>query len=136
MEQAAFKLDSYQFRKAFLDFDIPQNATLEIDLNPKGTFYAKTSQFERVFDVLIGCVETKSEMINVSCVAKFTFQGHISIDEIPDYFYPNSLAILFPYVRAFVSTMSLQANINPIVLPTINLMGITETLRQNTKVVQ
>ena len=54
--------------------------------------------------------------------------------EIPDFFYPNSLAIIFPYIRAFVSTLTLQANVRPIVLPTVNLMGLTDMLRKETTV--
>ncbi|MBQ2321387.1 MAG: protein-export chaperone SecB, partial [Bacteroidales bacterium] len=45
----------------------------------------------------------------------------------------NSVAIIFPYIRAFVSTISLQANVNPIVLPTINLTGLTGELKRQTK---
>ena len=36
--------------------------------------------------------------------------------DIPDYFYPNSLAIVFPYVRSFVSSVTLQANIESPIL--------------------
>lgn len=56
-------------------------------------------------------------------------------NEIPDYFYANSLAIIFPYIRAFVSTITLQSNMHPIVLPTVNLMGLSEKLKRNTDVV-
>lgn len=56
-------------------------------------------------------------------------------NEIPNYFYANSLAIIFPYIRAFVSTITLQSNMHPIVLPTVNLMGLSEKLKRNTDVV-
>ena len=60
----------------------------------------------------------------------------VQIADIPEYFYPNSLAIVFPYVRAFVSTITLQANMQPVVLPTINLMGLTEELKEKTTVIE
>lgn len=44
-----------------------------------------------------------------------------SLDDIPEYFYANSIAILFPYIRVFVSTVTLQANIKPIVLQHITI---------------
>ena len=47
-------------------------------------------------------------------------------------FISNSIAILFPYVRAFVSTLTLQANIKPILLPTLNLSSLQDILRENT----
>ena len=87
------------------------------------------------FDVLVECKETNTDVIRVSCEATFTFGDSVSINDIPDYFYPNSLAIIFPYVRAFVSTITLQANIQPVVLPTINLMGLTESLKSQTEII-
>lgn len=43
------------------------------------------------------------------------------------------MAILFPYIRAFVSTVTLQANVMPILLPTVNLSSLESRLRENTK---
>lgn len=132
MEKAAFKLDTYKFKKASIDFNIPNNAELNISFNPKGVFYQKENRYELSFDTIITCKETGTPVINISCVAYFSFRGTVSLNEIPDFFYPNSIAILFPYIRAFVSTISLQANTRPILLPTINLIGLTDKLRSNT----
>lgn len=135
MEKAAFKLDDYHFTKASLDFNIPNDAELNISFNPKGVFYAKDARYDLVFDVTVECVETNTDVVKVSCEASFSFGNKVSIENIPDYFYPNSLAIVFPYVRAFVSTISLQANVQPVVLPTVNLMGLTEKLKEQTKII-
>lgn len=135
MEKAAFKLDGYHFTKASLDFNIPNDAELNISFNPKGVFYVKEARYDLVFDVTVECVETATEVIKVSCEASFSFGNKVSIEDIPDYFYPNSLAIVFPYVRAFVSTISLQANVQPVVLPTVNLMGLTEKLKEQTQII-
>ena len=43
-------------------------------------------------------------------------------------FYSNALSILYPYVRAIVSTYTAGANIKPVILPTIN---IKKMLKQN-----
>lgn len=135
MEKAAFKLDGYHFTKASLDFNIPNDAELNISFNPKGMFYVKEARYDLVFDVTVECSETDTEVIKVSCEASFSFGNKVSIEDIPDYFYPNSLAIVFPYVRAFVSTISLQANVQPVVLPTVNLMGLTEKLKEQTQII-
>lgn len=135
MESAAFKLDAFNFPKASIDFNVPQNATLNLAFSPSGVYHEKTGVFQLSFEVAVTCEETKLEVIRVNCWSRFIFQNPLKVEEIPDFFYPNSIAILFPYVRAFVSTISLQANVNPIVLPTINLLPITETLKNNTKVV-
>lgn len=136
MEKAAFKLYEYHFTKASLDFNIPNDAELSISFNPSGVFHSKEARYDLMFDVTVGCNETNTEVIKISCEASFSFDNKISIAEIPEYFYPNCLAIVFPYVRAFISTVSLQANVQPVVLPTINLMGLTEELKEQTKVIE
>lgn len=134
--EVAFKLDGYKFTKATLNFDIPQNAELAINFNPSGNFYEKEGRYELSFDTVVNCKETNTVVINVSCIAFFSFNEKVKFDDIPEFFYPNSLAILFPYIRAFVSTLSLQANSYPIILPTVNLMGLTNELRARTSVAE
>ena len=134
--EVAFKLDTYRFQKAFLNFDIPDKTELSINFMPSGKYYEKDNRYELSFDVLVTCKETNSTVISVSCIASFTFNSKVKFNDIPEFFYPNSLAILFPYIRAFVSTISLQANVTPIILPTVNLMGLTEELRTKTSITE
>lgn len=133
MENAAFKLDKYYFINASLNFDIPDDVTLNIEIIPSGIYEQSKGIYFLNFEIKVICKETNSEVVDVTCRAQFSFNEPVQIEEIPDYFYPNSLAIMFPYVRAFVSTITLQANVHPVVLPTVNLMGLTEELRNNTK---
>lgn len=134
MEKATFKLDNYHFTEAYLDFNIPNNVKLSISFTPKGIYRPKEAQYELTFEVVVKCNEIKNIIVRTSCVALFSFNDKLPIAEIPEYFFPNSLAIVFPYVRAFVSTLTLQANVSPIVLPTVNLMGLTEELKEQTTI--
>ena len=135
-KEVAFRLVNYKFTKATLNFDIPEDAEFVIDFKPSGKLKEIEGTYDLSFDTIVKCEETDTIIVEVSCIAQFSFMDRIKFEEIPDFFYPNSLAILFPYIRAFVSTMSLQANIQPILLPTVNLMGLTEELRDNTSVVE
>lgn len=132
MEETAFSLESYRFTRASFNFDIPSQAHLGVDFNPRGEYSAQEGTYELCFDVTITCDETDTKVIQITCVANFRFNKPLKLEDIPTFFYPNSLAILFPYVRAFVSTLSLQANVRPVMLPTINLMGLTDRLRAQT----
>lgn len=134
MEKASFKLESYRFDKASLDFSNSIGTELNLTFKPKGEFYPKEGRYNLFFEVIIDCENTN--IITVSCKSSFLFNGSTSIEDIPEYFYPNSIAIIFPYIRAFVSTLSLQANVKPIVLPTINLIGLTNELKENTSIIE
>ena len=52
------------------------------------------------------------------------------------YFYTNAPAILFPYIRAYISTLTNLSGYKPINLPTLNLTSLREELEKNTTEVE
>ena len=137
MDNVAFRLVRYWFEEAqFHLSNVPGENKLNIDFQPSGVYQKDKGIYNLTF-VFVAWEDNKSQedfAVKVKCNAEFQFNGAIRVDEIPAFFYPNSIAIVFPYVRAFVSTLTLQANIQPILLPTINLSSLQESLRKNTEV--
>lgn len=132
MKQADFSLNKYQFTNVELNFDnLTERNNLMLDLNPKGTFFSEKGNYELVFDFVASTMVDgeKTVVVHVVCKAEFHFDNVHSFSDIPEYFYANSIAIIFPYVRAFISTVTLQANIAPIILPTLNLSALRDTLK-------
>ncbi len=131
MEKASFSFKRYSFTEAHLSLKaIPEECSLKIKFEPAGEFHAE----EQIFSMTLGFVASYNDMevVNISLEADFEFNGISELEDVPDYFYPNSLAIVYPYVRAFVSTLSLQANIHPLLLPTINLSSLKEEFKKHT----
>lgn len=131
MNRAAFSLESYRFEKVSLDFTVTESNELTLDFDPKGMYSQSSGSFELIF-IFTAIDETGHKIVEVKCVSIFNFEDKITFEEIPEYFYSNSIAILFPYVRAFVSTVTLQANVSPIVLPTMNLTSLQGKLKDHT----
>lgn len=46
----------------------------------------------------------------------------------------NGLAILFPYARAIVSDMTRMGNVNPVILPSINIIEYLKRFNANSKI--
>lgn len=136
MEKAAFRFHNYYFTKAKIEF--PTQAERDLDLNvkffPKGKFFKEESMFRLQLGVIVSSSKDELEMnlVEIDCCAEFVFSEQTELCNIPSFFYPNSIAIIFPYIRAFISTLSLQANMNPIILPTMNLTSLQEDLKNNT----
>ena len=86
MERAAFKLSSYHFTKASMNFDIPQNSELDVAFRPKGHYVQHLGTYKLTFDTVIVCQAVHSEVINVSCEAEFTFNDLLKKEEIPSFF--------------------------------------------------
>ena len=137
MDNVAFRLVRYWFKEAQFHFsNVPGEKKVNIDFQPSGVYQKDKGIYNLTF-VFVAWEDNKPQedfAVKVKCNAEFQFNGAIGIDEIPAFFYPNSIAIVFPYVRAFVSTLTLQANVQPMLLPTINLSSLQETLRRNTEV--
>lgn len=133
MNKAIFKFEDYQFSKISLDTNKigGTDKSLSLDFNVSGEYDETKGKFILKFDFDAQNSQNES-VIFVSCRSTFSFENPIAIEDIPDFFYPNSIAIIFPYVRAMVSTLTLQANIQPIILPTINLLFLKDNLKGNT----
>jgi preprotein translocase subunit SecB len=134
MNKAAFSLESYRFEKVSLDFTTTtttESNELTLDFDPSGNYTQSSGSFDLLLN-FTAIDDTNHKVVEVNCVSTFTFADKIPFEEIPEYFYANSIAILFPYVRAFVSTVTLQANVSPIVLPTMNLTSLQSKLRDHT----
>lgn len=133
MKNASFSLLRYSFDKVSIDYSLKSDTELSIKFEPKGVFKQEEdrSVFELTFVFLASDKGNTLPFINIECKAIFAFAEKITFEEIPSYFYANSIAILFPYVRAFVSTITLQANYSPFVLPTMNLSSLEEPLKKN-----
>lgn len=132
-KKAAFKLDNYLFPKIEMNLEKHLSGNIDIDFVPSGVFIKDKSIFELEFDFKAKFEDVNDFFITIKCIASFSFVNVNSLKEIPSFFYANSIAIIFPYIRAFVSTLTLQANVNPLVLPTYNLTSLESKFRDNVR---
>ena len=133
METAIFSISGYQFDKVYIDLSNCKSNNLSLDFDVKGLYLNESSSYELTFLLKVSNLEDKTNpFVTVQCKGTFSFENVNSISEIPDFFYNNCIAILFPYVRAYVSLVTTQANIPGIILPTLNLTSLEADLRKNT----
>lgn len=130
---AAFAFKSYTFTNVEMNMgQFSDQSPLDLSFSPSGVFDSSTNSFNLRF--AFTATQGENAIVKIICEALFEFKEPISGTDIPDYFYPNSLAIVFPYVRSFISSVTLQANIEtPILIPTLNLTGLQSILKENTK---
>lgn len=132
MNKAIFFLHNYTFEKINIDYSKSKSDDIEILFSPKGIYKSSNSEFELNIVFEAKCNGFSENFVEISCIAHFKFNEETTYEDIPDYFYANSIAIIFPYIRAFVSTVTLQANMEPMVLPTLNLTALEKPLKENT----
>ncbi|MDP3441814.1 MAG: protein-export chaperone SecB [Ignavibacteria bacterium] len=133
MQNAAFSIVNYQFDKVNIDLANHSCKELSLSFDTNGLYVNENSTYELTFLVNVFNQEEKiNPFISVRCKGTFKFDNVSKLEEVPDFFYRNSVAILFPYVRAYVSLVTTQANVPGIILPTLNLSDLEDTLRKNT----
>lgn len=133
-QKAAFQLEKYLFSKVNITLENKTNQEMLVEFNPSGVYNQEQSQYDLKFTFKAFFEEKGIEnpYVLIECIGFFKFEDVQNIEDIPPFFYRNAIAILFPYLRAFVSMVSLQANVAPVVLPTLNLSDLEQPLKDNT----
>lgn len=132
MQKAAFSIINYQFDKVEIDLSNHKNKELSVSFDTQGVYLKDIAQYELIFSVKVGHNNDDKSFAKVQCIGKFAFENVSQLEDIPEFFYRNSIAILFPYVRAYISLVTTQANVPGIILPTYNLSNLGEELIKNT----
>lgn len=133
MQKAAFSIDRYFFKKVKIDLDNHKSSDLTLSFKTNGEYHEHDSSFKLTFTVIVCNQGAEDEpFVEIECVGIYKFDKQLAFEEIPEFFYRNSIAILFPYVRAYVSIVTTQANVPGVMMPTLNLTSLEKILKENT----
>lgn len=106
--------------------------TFNLEFVPSGKLNKSKNEFLLELQTII-TGENNAFKADIKTIALFTFQKDIEETEFNNYLYVNAPAILFPYIRAYITTLTTLSGINPVILPTLNLSVLGEELKKNTK---
>lgn len=142
MEQpnpGAFQLQRFYIPKFSFEEADPKFNIIDINFYPTGIYNTSNGEYKLSMEFkAIASTEKPPkeyrEVIKVDTESYFIIESKPTFENIPDFFYPNSLAIVYPYVRAFVSNITLQAGSRLLILPILNLNALAETLKKLTTV--
>ena len=70
--------------------------------------------------------------LKVRIAGVFRIDGNIDESVVKNYIEVNSIAILFPYLRAMISNYTVNANVGNVILPPINVVKYLEEKRKRT----
>ncbi len=139
MKQVKSSLAEFQFnefvikRSLFERLDKKISKSLGIFFIPSGKFDSQQNRFELFLGVRI---KDKNEAlkIEIDAVGYFILRGEQPEQLLKNYLFRNAPAILFPYLRAYISSLStLSGAVFPVVLPTLNMTNIGNELETNTE---
>ncbi|HJG72199.1 MAG TPA: protein-export chaperone SecB [Alistipes finegoldii] len=133
-EIAKFRFAGFSIRKSAIEIKnhnaIAPNMSLNLDL--AGEHIVNECRYNLYMKVGVQD-KSKSVKANIEVIGYYEFDNDCKEQELSDYFYINAPAILFPYVRAYLATLSTLSGLsNPIMIPTMNLTKFAEQLKENT----
>ncbi|MGP1538535.1 protein-export chaperone SecB [Bacteroides pyogenes] len=76
-------------------------------------------------------INIKAEEFGISLEMAFLFELNENIDEKfkqSDFLTVNAPAIAFPYVRSYISNLTLQSGFSPIILPSVNFVKLAKKI--------
>lgn len=132
MNKSKFQFKGFNITKTVIERNDKQpSPKISIGFDP----HAKIHQKENLFELFLGVkIEDENKAFNIEIVssAEFEFDSDINKEILNSLFYINAPAILFPYIRAYISTLTTLSGFETITLPTLNLKHIGEELKSNT----
>lgn len=119
---AKFRFSGYKITDGHIQIDPDRIANKQLNVTFDKT--AGVNDGERKMRLLlVAKIVDDNNVINIQVKAEgyFEFDGDLSEEERSVFFNTSAPAILFPYVRAYISTLSSLSGITPVILPTLNL---------------
>ncbi|ADQ79033.1 protein export chaperone SecB [Paludibacter propionicigenes WB4] len=131
------KTSSFQFKGYRIERSVIELKSVEIGENFNISFDSKgiINKSESSYQLnLTAYIKDKENTINieVAVVSFFSFDSQIEKSQLEKLFYMNAPAIIFPYLRSYITTLTVLSGIDPIILPTLNLSSLGKELEENT----
>lgn len=128
---AKFQFKGFRIEKSVINIiSTNTNDNFNIGFHPEGKISIKNSHFELKLGIKIDNLDNTID-IEIVSIADFYFQD-IEPDKMEAYLFLNGPALLFPYIRAYISTLTTLSGIKAITLPTMNLTSLRLDLKKNT----
>jgi preprotein translocase subunit SecB len=136
IQEASIQFLNFVIRESHIVYRQEGQYKINIDFDPKGHILTNLNQFHLELGVKIVDEEEKFE-INLHTISVFTYPEDADLEEYKNgLFIQNAPAIIFPYLRAYVSTLTALSGMPTLTLPTLNIMAIGDILRKNIVIVE
>ncbi|MBW4722845.1 protein-export chaperone SecB [Prevotella melaninogenica] len=127
VEKARFRFVEYLFKETSIKLtgeDISDD--VEFGIEPNGIFEEDNKMFILTLNVLVKDKKSSLE-VKMTVTGKFEYETN-DIQELVPYLGFNAPAIMFPYIRAYITNITALGGMSPIILPTLNMESVGKEL--------
>lgn len=134
--KANLQFQSFKVPESHIVFKEQGEYKINIGFNPR----AVVNKSQQLFILKLGVKvndESDKFLIQMDTESIFKYSDEVELDVyLNSFFTLNAPAIVFPYIRAYITNLSAQSGMSPLVLPTLNLSGLGDDLKQNIEIIE
>jgi preprotein translocase subunit SecB len=135
-DKAPIQFLTFKVIESHIVFNKTADFKIDININPKGTVFKSLNQFNLQLFVDIKDVDDNFK-INIVTDSIFSYPEDADIASyMESLFIVNAPAIIFPYIRAYISSLTALSGMPTLNLPTLNLSQVGENLKGNIEIVE
>ncbi len=109
---------------------LDEKGKLSIDIIPYGIIDKSKNVFQLRLDVSVYESNDRFKS-NIVAIGLFLFNEISDASSLPDYFLINAPAIMFPYIRSYISALTALSGMEAINLPLVRMANLAEKLKEN-----
>lgn len=130
IQGSPFKLSQVTVEKFSIERNPNDQGKFKVDIEPSGYLSRAQQTFMLVLQIHVYDT-TNSFDINMSVFGHFDYKDVEDEERLNNYFYTNAPALVFPYVRSYISAVSALSGLSAIQLPVMNLTSLKNKLKES-----
>ncbi|MBE0393438.1 protein-export chaperone SecB [Flavobacterium sp. PL002] len=127
-QKASIQFLKFFVKESYISFNEIGEYKIKIDFDANASVKKSVNKYHLIIETVISEAEGK---LNIRVVSEsiFDYDNDLSIEELKDgLFTKNAPAIVFPYIRAYIASLTAISGVPTLNLPTLNLTKLGEQL--------
>lgn len=127
-KKSIFQFNRFKVIKSLIEIKGKGSEELNLEIEPKSVLNNNENIFN--LEMKVNIVDETGN-INIEIIVEGEYNIMERDENLKSFLFTNAPAIMFPYVRAYITSLTALSGITTITLPTMNLLGLKEKLAEN-----
>lgn len=124
-KKSSFQFNGFKVIKSFIEIKGNGSEELKLEIEPKAVLNNQNDIF--TLEMKVSIIDETGN-INIEIIVEGVYLIAERDENLKQFLFTNAPAILFPYVRSYITSLTALSGTTPIILPTMNLSSLKEKL--------
>lgn len=127
-KKSGFQFNGFKVIKSLIEIKGKGSEELNLEIEPKSVLSNIENNF--ILEMKVVIIDETGN-INIEIIVEGEYKILERDENLKSFLFTNAPAIMFPYVRAYITSLTALSGITTITLPTMNLIGLKDKLAEN-----